>query len=430
MVDFDEAGRHGIIEHPTYGVVQPHVITLSRAQMLVFQDPARFRFVVAGRRVGKTYEMLIECIHVAASGARRTAWYIAPTYRMARDIAWELLLSLIPPQFILKTNETRLAVMLTNRSIIALKGADDPDSLRGRGIDFAALDEWALMAPRTWPVVIRPMLATTRGRAIFGTTPLGHNHAYDDYVAITSGQRAGWSAHMFTTLQGGRVDAEEIAAARSELDPRIFRQEYEASFETLQGRVYDNFEPEVHIAERDDTGGELLVGMDFNVNPMSLVLGIAIGDELHVLDALEIPTSNTDEAATELRNRYPNRDIVICPDPSGRQRRTSAGGRTDFTILQNAGFEVDSPRTAPFVKDRVNAVQTMLKNADGRSRVTIAPRALPLIKGLRGQTYKENTSIPDKSQGFDHIVDALGYLVWQRFNLLRTDSGTLRAQWG
>jgi hypothetical protein len=70
------------------------------------------------------------------------------------------------------------------------------------------------------------------------------------------------------------------------------------------------------------------------------------------------------------------------------------------------------------IVDRVNAVQAMLKDATGRRRLRVHPRALALIKALDGQTYKEGTSIPDKTLGLDHPVDALGYLVWQRFNLL------------
>lgn len=418
--------RGALAAHPVHGVVRPHVIGLSPVQLQVFTHPARFRYVVSGRRVGKTYEMLVECAYVASSGKGRTVWYVAPTYKMARELAWDIILRLLPHEYVARTNETRLTITLRNGSIISLKGADYPDSLRGRGLDFVALDEWALIERPTWTTVIRPMLATTRGRAIFGTSPLGHNHAYDDYVAITSGRRRDWKAFLFTTLDGGRVPPDEVLAAREELDPRIFRQEYEASFETLQGRIYDNFSDANVRADLVDTGGELLVGMDFNVNPMSCVIGVAAGDELHILDALEVPTSNTDELAEELKMRYPSRSIVVCPDPAGKQRKTSAAGRTDFTILENAGFYVDAPRAAPLVKDRINTVQAMLKNANGRARLYVHPRAEPLIRALRGHTYKESTSLPDKMQGFDHVNDALGYLVHRRFNLLTPASGTLR----
>jgi hypothetical protein len=176
-----------------------------------------------------------------------------------------------------------------------------------------------------------------------------------------------------------------------------------------------------------DTGGEILVGQDFNVNPMSSIIGVKAGDELHILESLEIQTSNTEEMAQEIKRRYPGRRVIMCPDPSANQRRTSAAaGVTDITILQKHGFWVDVAPSAILIVDRVNAVQTMLKDAAGRRRLKIHPRALSLIKALDGQTYKEGTSIPDKGLGLDHPVDALGYLVWQRFNLLVNRATVIR----
>jgi hypothetical protein len=109
----------------------------------------------------------------------------------------------------------------------------------------------------------------------------------------------------------------------------------------------------------------------------------------------------------------------MCPDPSANQRRTSApAGETDITIIKRAGITVDASSAAPHVADRINNVQAMLQSADGRRRIKIHPRAKALIKGLEGMTYKAGTSQPEKGGGLDHITDALGYLLWQRFNLL------------
>lgn len=194
------------------------------------------------------------------------------------------------------------------------------------------------------------------------------------------------------------------------------------------GRVYSSYSAKPHPAgnvdeEVADTGAELLVGMDFNVNPMSCVIGVKAADELHILDALQIPTSNTEEVAGELQRRYPGRRIIVCPDPSGNARKTSAvAGETDFTILRRHGFIVDAATKAPLIPDRINAVQKMLRDdeADGRRRLRVHPRAKHLLLALAALTYKEGTSIPDKDKGFDHMPDALGYLIWQRFNLLST----------
>ena len=149
------------------------------------------------------------------------------------------------------------------------------------------------------------------------------------------------------------------------------------------------------------------------------VIAVRAGDECHVLDALEVPSSNTEEVAAEYRARFPGRRIIVCPDPSGRARKSSAPvGQTDFTILERAGFEVRAPNAAPPVVDRVNNVQAMLCSADGRRRVKVHPRAHTLIRSLDGLTYKEGTSQPDKTLGLDHLPDALGYLLWQEFNVL------------
>ena len=192
------------------------------------------------------------------------------------------------------------------------------------------------------------------------------------------------------------------------------------------GRVYSSFinkpYPVGNIDEDvKDTGAELLVGMDFNVNPMSAVIAVRAANECLVLDSIEIMTSNTEEMADELLRRYPGRRIIVCPDPSGRWAKGSNApvGQTDFTILQRHGFVVKAPPAAPIVVDRVNNAQQMFFHND-RRRVRIHPKAKALITGLANQVYKEKTSQPDKKSGFDHITDACGYLLWQEFNVLES----------
>jgi len=194
------------------------------------------------------------------------------------------------------------------------------------------------------------------------------------------------------------------------------------------GRVYKKFMnkpyPHGNIDEGvEDTGAEILVGMDFNVNPMSAVIAVRVADECHVLDALEVGTSNTDEMCEELRRRYPNRTVIVCPDPSGKARKTSAAGQTDFSIIQSYGFQVRAPNAAPAVRDRENNANAMYET-DDRRRVRIHPDAKPLITAAANLTYKEDTSIRDKKSGFDHILDAMDYLLWQEFNVLENRKPT------
>jgi hypothetical protein len=197
------------------------------------------------------------------------------------------------------------------------------------------------------------------------------------------------------------------------------------------GRVYSKFinkpYPEGNIDESiQDTGAELLVGMDFNVNPMSAVVAVRAANECLVLDALEIYTSNTDEMGTELRRRYPKRRIVVCPDPAGKQRKTSAPvGQTDFTILERMGFEIRAPRAAPPVVDRENNANAMYAE-NGRRRTRIHPNAKVLTTALSNLTYKEGTSQRDTKSPYVHICDAFDYLLWQEFNVLQAHSSSVQ----
>lgn len=422
-----------------------------QSKVIRYMRRKRFVVLVAGRRFGKTYISIGSLIDAAARLKRAKCWYVAPTYKQAKEIAWDILKESVPRQWIRKINESELTVVLINGSKISLKGADNSESLRGPGLDLLVLDEVADIkdVKNLWEAVIGPTLTTTQGRALFIGTPKGYDYFYDLYnKGVSYGLEDShlWAGFQWTSAEGGYIPAEELAIKRREIDPRIFRQEYEASFETLSGRVYHQFMREENVDPGlVDVGGDILVGIDFNVDPMSAVVGVRAGRQLHVLDEIEIPNSNTQELANEISRRYgqqiendPNyqllkdlgkehetltRRIKTFPDPSGRSRKTSANlGITDLVILRRSGFDVVAPRKAPGVMDRLNTVNAMLCNAAGERNLLIHTRCQKLIKCLDGLTYKEGTNQPNKNVGLDHLPDALGYKVWSEFPVLQPGS--------
>jgi hypothetical protein len=329
---------------------------------------------------------------------------------MARQIMWKDLKNHVPQHEIQKKDETDLRIELINGSIIALRGADNPDSLRGVGLDFLVIDEIQDVNPETWTAVLRPALADKNGRAVFCGTPKGYNWFYDLFSGAN--EQPDWEAFRFRTIEGGRVAPSEIEAAKRSMDIRLFRQEFEASFETQGGRVYHAFERSFNLADCEDTGGTLHIGMDFNINPMSAVVCVEAGNEIWAIDEISIPDANTDLMAQEIKGRYNGRHIVVYPDPSGKARKTSAAvGQTDFSILEGYGFDVVASNKAPPIVDRINEVNAMLCNSDGERRLFIDQRCKNLIKSLEGLIYKEGSSMPDKTSGLDHMADAVGYLI-------------------
>ena len=396
-------------------------IRLSKAQSTIWRNKSRFRVAVTGRRFGKSF-MALTWLLALAGQKKGIYYYIAPSYVMAKSIAWRLLKELADGHFISK-NEGELFIELANGAVIQLRGAENRDSLRGVSLAGAVLDEAAFMSEEVWTEVVRPATSDQQAPVLFISSPAGWNWFKSLYDYAASGEDENWSAFQFTTIDGGNVLPEEIQAARRELPERTFKQEYLASFETLSNLVYSNFDRLINVTDdtpRASEVTELYCGIDFNVTPITAAIGVKVVDQLFIIDEICIENSNTTELSQEIKRRYPNHKIRAYPDPAGRARKTSAaGGVTDFTILEQAGFSVIAPRKHPAVADRINEVQAMLMNAEGERRLYVHPRCKELIRCLDGMTYKQGTSQPDKSLGLDHLTDALGYLVHSEFPIRR-----------
>lgn len=382
---------------------------LTKPQTSIYLSRERFNAVVAGRRFGKTFLSASVLLREATKGRNKNVWYVAPTYKAAKEIAWDMLLNTVPMDYIQKRNETSLTLYLINGSVISLKGAEKPDNLRGRSLDFVVMDEFADMRPEAWYEVIRPSLSDRQGGALFIGTPKGRNHFYDIWSKGCD-RHDGWRAFQYTTLDGGNVPPEEIESAKLDLDERTFKQEYLANFVNYSGIIYYNFNREESVKAFSGDMSDLHIGMDFNLDPMSAVVFVRSGGDLYAVDEIVMYGSNTDEMVDEIKSRYPKSRITIYPDPACRQRKTSAGGRTDLSILQNAGFAVNVRNKHSSVRDRINSVNARLLNANGERHLFVDPKCKQVIKSLERQTYKEGTSQPEKD-GYDHMNDALGYLV-------------------
>lgn len=406
-------------------------MALSFAQQAIVDAPNRFKVVVAGRRFGKTHLAIRElCRH--ARWPNKEVWYVAPTYRQSKMIVWRKLKNkLVDLRWAKKINEADLTIYLKNGSTISLKGADNADNLRGVGLDYLVIDEFAEIDSSAWFEVLRPTLADRQGSAMFIGTPKGFsNWAHDMYMMETENSQ--WKSFQYTTIDGGNVPQEEIEAARKDLDERSFRQEFLATFEEYAGRVYYAFDRRQHVkAYEGGTPRTIYLGVDFNIDPMSAVAFHRDGDTLHVFDEIRIFGSNTQELVDEVFNRYPSSRIIAFPDPAGRQRKTSAGGITDIRILQNAGWTVKANNHHTPVRDRVNAVNSRLKSDSGVINLYVDPKCKHTIEGFEKQIYKEGTSQPDKSSGLDHMMDALGYCVDGLFPIKR-DYGEIQqpTRWG
>ena len=407
--------------------------------MEVFACPKRFRVLVAGRRFGKTHLALVELLR-AACGYGRLVWYVAPTYRQGKRIAWNRLKQFTRPYWASQPSETDLSVRLRWGGMIAIRGADQYDSLRGDGLDFAVLDEYASMDPACWTEVLRPALSDREGGALLMGTPQGFNHLYERFNRAQTDPE--WAAFQFTTQQGGNVSEPELASAARDLDERCFSQEFRASFESVGvGRTYYAFDRKENVMRCDyEPGVPLIWSVDFNVNPMCSILAQRIGETIYILDELVLPDSNTPAACEEFfaRTEFMRRiedqrkklrlTVKVYGDASGNNR-SSAASRTDWKIIRDfltrlnhtmdARMHVSSSN--PLVKDRINCMNAKLHNARGERRLQIDPRCNQLIRDFEQVCWKTDAngnslSELDKSDpARTHVSDALGYYIAQDF---------------
>lgn len=383
---------------------------LSEAQKVIAQSDARFRVLCAGRRFGKSILAIREMAKFAKD-PNKVIMYVAPTYGMARNIIFEPLKQKMRDlRWVKKINETRMEITLVNNSKIMLRGAENYDSLRGTGCDFLVMDEMADIKPEAWTEVLRASLSAQNppGSALFVSSPKGLNHFKDLYdLGKTQDE---WDSWQMTTIQGGNVPPEEVEAAKRDLDEKTWRQEYEASFENYSSLIYWAFDLEDSVKKWEKKElKQVMLFCDFNVNPIVGAVAVKTEYGLHIIDEIAIYGSNTDELAQEMRRRYTKEQIICFPDPAGAQNRTSAGGRTDHSILQNAGFRVLFRPRHPKVKDRINAVNSLLLNTNKERRLFVDPKCREVIKSLSRHAYKEGTMVPDKDNGLDHMSDAIGY---------------------
>ncbi len=397
-----------------------------------WQPEARFRIAVCGRRFGKSFlvaEELRRAARMAVSrsiGTENEIWYGAPNFLQAKRVMWSRLKQTIPRDWLRGDPiETSCSLRLASGHVIRLVGLDRHDNLRGSGLWFFAGDEWADCRPDAWLETIRPMLSVSRGHALFVGTPKGFDHFYDAYLRGQPGGEHDCKSFIYSTLDGGNVPEDEVGHAERMLDPRTFRQEYKASFETFSGRIIYAFDRRENVMVCEvDPKHDLHVGIDFNINPMSATVWQERGRSAFQVAEIVMPTSNTDEMADEISQRFGRRShdpsrpdvshITVYPDPAGAQRRTSAQGRTDIGILAERGFKVVALSSHPMVRDRMNVVNARFQSASGDRTAFVDPRCVKSIAAYERLAYREGSAEPDKSSGYDHLVDATGYYMFGR----------------
>jgi PBSX family phage terminase large subunit len=416
------------------------VSTLKHFKQIEFlSDQARFKYLLTGRRGGKTTALVEDMLKkMSQCPYRGEIFYIGPTNQQAKELVWEPIedrLDELGWKYEPKVSKSRFEFQ--GKRKIYIIGAEKIRRIRGHSVYAAYLDEIAYFDTDlnyVWKAV-RPALSDLQGSAIASTTPNGKGtQAYEFFLEVQ--KKEDWKLFHWNTTDNPFIDQGEILSAKRELDERSFRQEYMATWESFDGLAYYCFDEKQHIKKTEPITDTLpiCISLDFNVNPTTLLVSQNHGGMHQFKMEYSVKNSSTVESLRtfcfDFRDYKKSTKIIVYGDAAGNNRNSTTGFSDYYyvkEILSFSGyqFELCVPGRNPPIIDRVGYVNSYLKNVVGETRVMIDPSCSDLIRDLSSQALEGR--FPSDKNNLGHKADAFGYYIsWQQITDSRKPQGSIQ----
>lgn len=396
-------------------------------QLRLKDEEKRFKVVPAGRRSGKTERAKRYVAKQAMKNPGELYFCAAPTRDQVKKIFWDDMKALTFSASHTKApSESDLKIFMPNGSEIHMIGLDKPQRIEGIPWTGGVIDEIADVKEDAWQANILPALNTVsplrpdyRAWCWLIGVPDGLNHYYEMYqYALTSGDPE-WAAYHWKSSE--ILPPDVIESAKRVMSAKQFQQEFEASFETATGRIYEDYSKENYTGEEIKPHEQLHWMHDQNFTPLSSAIGVVRESSLFLLDEIVLTSAVSRQSALEFVERYKdhkNKRVMVYGDPAGRAGEKH-GHASDYTeiedVLRKAGwtFSRKVARAAPAIKDRQNAVRAKICNAAGDRSLFVNTVKAPMChKGLSTvQLQKGSTFQEDQTNESQHITTAIGYMV-------------------
>jgi hypothetical protein len=388
--------------------------------------------ISAGYGAGKTRSLCAKAVHLAAANQGFIGAVMEPTGPLIRDI-WQndfddfLDAYDIPYTFRASPLPEYMLHLPGGDTKILCRSFENYGRIIGLNLAWVLADEIDTVAPsianKAFPKILGRLRAGNVRQFGAASTPEGFRWMWNTFGSDDAQQRADRKLIKMRTADNPHLPPDFIERLQANYDPQLLRAYLDGEFVNLTtGQVYDRFDRAKHVITTlpDITREPLRIGVDFNVGNMSAVITVRLSNSLTVIDEIS-GAHDTDALAQEIKRRYPEHRIYVYPDASGGNRSTNAA-QTDIQILESYGMSNQSPRSNPAVRDRVAAVQALLENGKGEVRLKLSETCKRSIECLELQSWTEKGD-PDKDAGYDHMNDALGYVIWREFNPLHANAG-------
>lgn len=394
----------------------------------------RFPVVPAGRRSGKTERFKRFLTLQAANNSNEKYFAGAPTRDQAKRIFWDdLKLFTFACTHKKQPSESELKIFMDNGSTISVLGLDKPQRIEGTNWTGGGIDEIADIKPEAVNENIMPALDTInptrpdyRAWCWFLGVPDGLNHYYDMAQLAQSGKDPDYA--LFHWKSAEILPPEEVEKKKEIMSLRQFRQEYEASFETASGRIYEDYGKENHTSETIQKHEQLCWYHDFNYTPLSSGIGVIREDKIYLLEEIILTSAVARQSAMEFVDRYKNhenKNVLIYGDPSGKAGEKH-GHASDYTeiekLLRDNGWKYTrkvKPSTRS-IKDGQNAVRAKIQNAAGKRSLFVNPSKAPYThKSLATGQLKKGSTFLEEDSEYQHIGTGVRYFIDYEFPVSR-----------
>lgn len=411
---------------PAWTPLRPHPL-----QARLWRTSARFVAAACGRGSGKTElarRRIVRMLPVRKPWGDPMYFYALPTRDQAKRIAWQKLLDLIPREWIDgEPRVSELSLRTVFGSTLYVVGMDRPARIEGAQWDGGVIDESCDQKPKAFDLSVRPALAHRNAWCWRIGVPKRWGPAAAEFKAFfDSAARGelGQEYEAYTWPSSDILSPDEVLSAQRSMDQRDFDEQYGAVWQGTSGLVFYAFDPVLNVSTeaRYDPGLPIVVGSDFNVDPMAWTLLQQRRDadgkyRWVVFDELWMRNTNTPAALAKLAERYAathRGTWLFIGDATARNRNTRAT-ETDYSHIVNCkAFErkvVRYPRSNPHRVERFAATNAMFCNAAGERRLLVHPRCQNLINDLNSRAYKEGTREADDHDDVGHATDSLGYVI-------------------
>ncbi len=296
--------------------LKDHFVQLALVEAV--RNGIRFPLVPAGRRSGKT-ERFKRFLVKQANAVIGQYFAAAPTHAQAKKIFWDDLkaftLSCLHPR---KPSESDLIIYLPNGSEIHVIGLDKPQRIEGIPWKGGGIDEFADVKSDAWEANILPALNTVnpldpeyRAWCWLLGVPDGLNHYYD--LCMRAEAKADPNFQVFHWKSAEILPEDVIVAMKHSMSAKQFKQEFEASFETAGGRIYEDYSKANHTDARIEPHEQLMWMHDQNFTPLSSAIGVRRnGNDLFLLDEIVLTSAVSKQSALEFVEKFRITETSMC----------------------------------------------------------------------------------------------------------------------